>query len=965
MAETKQEKQTFKWGDSEYLLDDLLKLHAEQEQNFYNFAKAKGSYDDTALTGLRSALTNRINAAKSGKTFSADGLLDTDTVDNTSIQTQKKGLFKKEKYVEQDNTEWAKYYLNKLVGQLKPYQQEDTTSSKDWDISKHGFEAYLKGQGLDARDVFEKYDLRDENNPDAARSYTQRDEQLRKHLGNYKTWLEGKGFDFTKNDNEWDDNYMSTLDSVINGDWSDRTALAASLRKLGAGDGYTTAFTSDRWDLTKSNADMAAEAKQAESDKKVNEERDKYAQFARDQYSAFKGLSDNNLGGVTYFTSSGDGLFDMSDSEYEKWLNTHTNDSDAYMRQLQENYYKNPFDTKIAGEYLPLAGRFGALKEVNIDGKTWYYDPKTIDRNKNRLVVFNKETGETKHAFLGDIAEEWNAIKRKWRIDNGYEDEAERYTQYNEKGGVLSMQTGGGFNLAQAVNRDLEERNKIRASETGNTEETQEARDRVVSNGDQNFKSEKDSIAQPNAGFTGAEVARLTSIGADIVSMVLDPITGTAVGLGSSALNFGADIADDGFQLRDVWNLGVNIGFDLLGAIPMFGDALGTGSKITRNLVKWAPRIMASMAAFQGVQNFDGMMSSLSKFMSGDKEQKLTVQDWRNIAQSISLVTGGVRAIRNKAQQNKMRNEARVDGVLGVNVTNKKTGDIEQILVDGKTADQIRNTKGDDTEVAKILNDLDAYKGKFGENGDFVVNTKNNGSWQSPVHRRELQNGSGKKEWEYRGFRQKGKADVNEVYDFRRVTAGYGAGRGFKIPWFSNKVNQLHQNLVSQVNSNKALTTVDQKGKLTNKAFEAEQTKLLNSQGVEAQIDKVKDAVATRKKYLEDLQGRITGTEGELATAVAQQADAVAIQSLQKSLDALRRRQTSHDPSTAHTRAYQDLEAMLNSLRTSNPTIGGKTINWDMDAILQKYGVNASDVFKQGGSINRSKINKFLNYGKR
>ena len=76
-------------------------------------------------------------------------------------------MFKKEKYVEQDNTEWAKYYLNKLVGQLKPYQREDTTSSKDWDISKHGFEAYLKGQGLDARDVFEKYDLRDENNPDA------------------------------------------------------------------------------------------------------------------------------------------------------------------------------------------------------------------------------------------------------------------------------------------------------------------------------------------------------------------------------------------------------------------------------------------------------------------------------------------------------------------------------------------------------------------------------------------------------------------------------------------------------------------------------------------------------------------------------------------------------------------------------------------------------------------------------
>ena len=35
-----------------------------------------------------------------------------------------------------------------------------------------------------------------------------------------------------------------------------------------------------------------------------------------------------------------------------------------------------------------------------------------------------------------------------------------------------------------------------------------------------------------------------------------------------------------------------------------------------------------------------------------------------------------------------------------------------------------------------------------------------------------------------------------------------------------------------------------------------------------------------------------------------------------------------------------------------------------MADILQKYGVKASDVFKQGGSINRNKINKFLNYAK-
>jgi hypothetical protein len=84
--------------------------------------------------------------------------------------------------------------------------------------------------------------------------------------------------------------------------------------------------------------------------------------------------------------------------------------------------------------------------------------------------------------------------------------------------------------------------------------------------------------------------------------------------------------------MSDLGNLGINIGFDLLGAIPVFGDALGTGTKITRNLVKWAPRVMASLAAYQGVKNFDGMMQSWDKMTSSGEDSKMTVQDWRNIA---------------------------------------------------------------------------------------------------------------------------------------------------------------------------------------------------------------------------------------------------------------------------------------------------------------------------------------------
>ena len=1149
MAENKQEKRTLKWGDSEYLVDDILKAHAAQENSFYDFARNRGQYDETALAGLRTAIANRINAVKEGRSFDADGVLEGDVVDNTSIQTQKKGLFKKDKYVDQDNTEWAKYYLNKLVGNLTPYQREAIKKSGGWDITKHGLASYLTGQGLNAQDIFEKYDGRDANNPSAARGFAQRDAKLREHLGGYKNWLAGKGFDFTKNDNEWDDDFMTSLDSLIsNKDWSDRMSVAASLRKLGAGEDYTTAFTSDKWDLSKSNGQISEDAKKKEEDLKAKEEREKYAKFAKDAYGTYSALSDNNLGG-TYFTTKGDGLFALNDSEYEDWLNTHTNDKDAYMNALQTKYLKNPFDTQAASEYLPLAHRFGAIKEVDIDGKTWMYDPRTIDRKNNRVVVFDKDTGEMKHTFLGDIKEEWDSIKKKWRIDNGYEDPSEKYTSYNEEGGVLTLQTGGGFNLAQAVNRDLEERNRKRAKETGNSEEVQKARDRVVSNGDDSFTSEDPSIGSPDAGFTAAEKVRLGSIAADIGSIFLDPVTGVAVGLGSTLATFGADVMDDGFQWEDVKNLGINAGFDLVGAIPLFGDAVGTGAKITRKLVKYAPRVMAGLAAYQGVKNFDGMMESWSKFASGDKDQKLTVQDWRNIAQSISLVTGGIRAGKNKMQQSKMRSEARLDGVLGINIRNKNTGDIEQVLVDGDTAKRIKEAKGDITKIENVLNDLDAYKGKFGEKGDFVVNTKTDGSFQSPFHRRELTDGSGKKEWEYRGFRQNGRADINEVYDFNKVKSGYNSGRGYKLPG-SDKLNKWHQELVAKANSKLSPTQSDQRGKLTNEAFEAEQTKLLNDQGVEAQIGKVKAAVEAHKKAATNIEQHINKTnaalveqqrlaggddlvarqadaearlrglpdndainkarndiehyqavirdnkttrkglstrraqqmadaesgikgkvtkkqeeiddlkktlisaksrlaaaqkadakkgitrshkkleqrvvdletslntakadlktlkknnpkdladalariqsnfnraykdldastrnaKGSIATAqpiaaqrkayseaYTQQQAAIAGQELQKKLDNLRGRKSAHDPATTRTRAYKDLETTLNNLRASNPTIGGKTVAWDMAEILKRYGINASDVFKQGGSINRNKINKFLNYAK-
>jgi hypothetical protein len=87
---------------------------------------------------------------------------------------------------------------------------------------------------------------------------------------------------------------------------------------------------------------------------------------------------------------------------------------------------------------------------------------------------------------------------------------------------------------------------------------------------------------------------------------------------------------------------------------------------------------------------------------------------------------------------------------------------------------------------------MEDFKDKFGENGTWEVNTKSNGDFQfNPFTRHKNADGS-KSSVEWEGFRKEGRADVNDVYDFSRVPAGYDASRGFRIPKVSDWLNAQH-----------------------------------------------------------------------------------------------------------------------------------------------------------------------------
>lgn len=1062
---TEQERKTFKWGDQEYLLDDLLKIHAEQENNYYNFARDKGQYNEEALVGLRKAIQDRIGAVKAGKAFGADGVLDTDVVDNTSIQTQKKGLFKKEKYVDQDNTEWAKYYLNKLVGQLNPYNKSKITAKGAWDINKHGLGAYLNGQGVDARRLFETKDLKvNADDPNEVRQFVERDAELKKHLPKYQAWLKEQGFDFTKNDNPWDDDFETSLAELINmTDYSDRNAVASYLNKLGAGNGYVTAFTSDKWDLSKSNKQIAEEARKQ---KEENEEKKKgeylkdwedYAYGQRRQsnptYHTPFDYSKHNFKKKTpsFMNWYGD-LNAKEQTDYgtylgrdnQKWKNAWT----SYINSLKNG---TTYSDKNLG--ILLQGTFESQPHAFIDlGDGRYLINDSITAS-GQGTVYDPVTGYTDTVFLGDLS------KNNDRIKSEYEKLAYKYindkygTNYDSRSYVFKE--GGNMipkhQYGNAVVYNWETDNQVdkqTAQANGRDLEQQQALDRYTA---KRNKSEDN----PDAGFTVADTIRLASIGADITSMFLDPLSGTVVGLGSSAANLLADF-DDGVHLRDFGNFGMSVGLDLLGAIPVVGDVAGTGTKITKNLLKYAPKVMAGLSVYQGAKNVDGMVESWGKLTSTDSSDKMTVQDWRNIAQSIQLLTGGVRAAKNIKAKNKMMEAAKVPDATAVNVRNKQTGEVTKYIVNGETAKALRGSKtAKDAEVS--LSKLERFKNHFGDNGEFEVITQGKGPMQFPL-------GKTADGWGWRGTRKPGAPDVGDYYDFSRTPNGYGQGIDFTDKPKKQKLYEKHRKYIEDLNK---VNSVDHKGAKTVADVDAEikalrdpiDAEIENMKGqmkkkiegvdghrglndVESDIKTTKEEIKALQKKLRgikesDVQAELLGLrrpgkglktletqvrqtqtkvnsldsqikaiDQQITAGKAQKRDVSqlearktqlesqiqtsqsALDNLQLQIDNIKGNKTKHSElestisdfdllrkkqrdlnklnqelqDSKHTSSYKRLQKMIQDYQTNHSSIEGRNINWDLTQILKDAGITKP--FKHGGSIDRTKINKFLNYAK-
>lgn len=261
-------------------------------------------------------------------------------------------------------------------------------------------------------------------------------------------------------------------------------------------------------------------------------------------------------------------------------------------------------------------------------------------------------------------------------------------------------------------------------------------------------------------GFTGTDIARLASIGMDMGSLAaaytgpetmgVGTLVSAGLGVGSTATNFIADLVDGENTWEALKTAGYGLGMDTLGLIPGAGTA-GKLGKIGKTAVKYVPRILAYLGTLQGVQNMPYIVNSFKKLGTN---QKLTVDDYRNMAQGISLITGIGAAGSRKIRNNKTTQQLGKQKVDFSKLKNKSIQVKQSDQVALRFKDKQGNTKsfvfkGDDANAiknAKNNEEIKAITSKYSKLRNYeLVSSKalrphlqwirKDGNWQNPLHR--------------------------------------------------------------------------------------------------------------------------------------------------------------------------------------------------------------------------------------
>lgn len=392
-------------------------------------------------------------------------------------------------------------------------------------------------------------------------------------------------------------------------------------------------------------ADKNAAIIKANEQDMYNREREKYFEDFISQ-NPFKGTVNGYVAkNVSY---NPENVLQHVDTKYKGVIN------DYLKVALDPRYFKGQLIHKNAqgqenlrehlANNLDLAINTGKLPKID---DTTYAIPGTYNYDNWSLVTYNPSTRQYKETSM--LAND--ALKKIAYAEY----DRRKKTPTNKEGGILKFQYGGFVEDDSVYNayreqfvRNKEEKKQQTAAQakaTNRTPEQVEAGSRKPMAKGQDWEYE--------------DYARLVSAGADVGSMIASFVPGygtvasAGLGLGSTIGNFTADLADDSVSLGSAFgNAALGLGMDAVGLIPGLGAA-GKGSKIIKNLLKVAPKLMTIWSTST---SFAPAMQAFNKLRDKGASE-MTVDDWRALSNGLTAAAGATRwgasAARNKILTNK------------------------------------------------------------------------------------------------------------------------------------------------------------------------------------------------------------------------------------------------------------------------------------------------------------------------
>lgn len=290
--------------------------------------------------------------------------------------------------------------------------------------------------------------------------------------------------------------------------------------------------------------------------------------------------------------------------------------------------------------------------------------------------------------------------------------------------------------------------------------------------------------------FTATDIARITSAGMDVASALsaFVPIYGTALsagtGLASSLTSFGTDLFDKSVSLGGAFkNLGANVAMDAVGLVPGFGVA-GKAGKITKNLVKYVPKIVTVLSAANALS--PESRASWAKLASNES---LTVKDWQNIAAGCSAIAGVSRGAVGHLNAHTM-------------AKGTKTKDFNITAADGKqykiTSEQLETLKNQ-----KSLEDINKEFKKIYPSAE-LNSFFRNGKWQQLRHL-HFNNPQVKSVYDFSRLNNQGTFSNANIWKVARENNLHGLSIDVKNPYKNSLLNPASQ--VSTKPSNKKYET--------------------------------------------------------------------------------------------------------------------------------------------------------------